>query len=494
VKTKDDKDMDNMILKRSHLRRVSGIQWIRLKAILSTTLLVTASLVIGSAALAADGDKNAWQRLISNPETGAKDFPDALIHGKPTLNFRARVEIADLDRIAGGDLGRSNAYTFRTRLGYGTKPWYGINLYADMENISAAKKDRYWNAVSNNTNSLTPIADPATVTELNQAYLKWDRPDWYNSKLIGGRQRIILDDSRFIGNVGWRQNEQTYDGVVVGSGFGVDDLETSYTYIGAVRRIFGNVDDRVPPNGSTKNWNSNSHLIHGSWGGFKYLKPTVFVYLLDLRNNKDTRPPDATPTHPAQQSSATYGLRLAGAYRFGEEEKWKLGYAGSYAYQTDFGDNPTSYGANYVKLDADIGHDSIGTLGLGWEMLGSDDGDEVFRTPLATLHKFNGWADVFVLNNGGPYGLRDLYVYVAPKLPWKLKTKLVYHYFTSDHGDFYYGNEFDGVISRPITKYMDLLFKAAYFKAKDGPPTSVPSLLPNVGSIYRTTVDFVIKF
>jgi hypothetical protein len=28
-----------------------------------------------------------------------------------------------------------------------------------------------------------------------------------------GRQRILPEDQRYVGGVGWRQNEQTYDGV-----------------------------------------------------------------------------------------------------------------------------------------------------------------------------------------------------------------------------------------------------------------------------------------
>jgi hypothetical protein len=33
---------------------------------------------------------------------------------------------------------------------------------------------------------------------------------------------------------------------------------------------------------------------------------------------------------------------------------------------------------------------------VGYELLGSDNGEYGFATPLATLHKFNGWADQFL--------------------------------------------------------------------------------------------------
>jgi hypothetical protein len=48
------------------------------------------------------------------------------------------------------------------------------------------------------------IADPQT-SELNQLWVSYTGiPD---TEIKGGRQRIIFDDSRFIGNVGWRQME-----------------------------------------------------------------------------------------------------------------------------------------------------------------------------------------------------------------------------------------------------------------------------------------------
>ena len=97
-------------------------------------------------------------------------------------------------------------------------------------------------------------------------------------------------------------------------------------------------------------------------------------------------------------------------------------------------------------------------------MLGSDAGAAQFRTPLATAHKFNGWADVF-LDNGGVGGLRDFYVYLAPKLPCKLSGKLVYHHFRDDVGNDALGNELDVILKRPINEHFSVLTKVAWFTA-----------------------------
>lgn len=86
---------------------------------------------------------------------------------KISLNVRPRMEFADQDGFK-----NSEAYTMRTRLGIGTKPFRGFSGFAEMENIFAIDDDDYFDAVSNNENNKTTIADP-TDTELNQLFLKY---------------------------------------------------------------------------------------------------------------------------------------------------------------------------------------------------------------------------------------------------------------------------------------------------------------------------------
>ena len=54
------------------------------------------------------------------------------------------------------------------------------------------------------------------------------------------------------------------------------------------------------------------------------------------------------------------------------------------------------------------------TAKLGYELLGSDNGQKGFNTPLATLHKFNGCADQFLVTPNT--GLEDIYLSVAGQL------------------------------------------------------------------------------
>ena len=101
----------------------------RLPGVVIAVSLAVASLLVGGPALA-------------EGKTWVAEFWDAFSGGTASLNMRGRIEIADTDTRE-----HSEAYTVRTRLGYGTKPFYGFSVYADFENIAAIKKERYWNVV-----------------------------------------------------------------------------------------------------------------------------------------------------------------------------------------------------------------------------------------------------------------------------------------------------------------------------------------------------------
>lgn len=361
---------------------------------------------------------------------------------KISLNMRARMELADFD-----GLHSSEAYTVRTRLGIGTKPFYGLSFYAEGENTFSFADNEYFDAVESPTGQ-APIADPEN-TEVNQLFLRYQNKDALGLDIKGGRQRIKLDDDRFVGNVGWRQNEQTYDaGLITVSP--VEKLTATYGYIWDVQRIFG---DQGPPN--RRDWDSQSHIIRFAYDGIEGMKIVAFTYLLDFDNSPGN-------------SSNSYGFRVSGKQAL--DGPLSLIYAGSYALQTDAASNPVNYTAHYVAAEGGLNHSDVGTVAVGYELLSSDDGKARFVTPLATAHKFNGWADAF-LNNGGPNGLQDIYFSLAPKLPWGLKGKLVYHHFRSDEGNDSLANEIDFVVKKPINKNLTILTKGAWFDGTSRGPT-----------------------
>jgi len=428
----------------------------------TSLILAFAFVLVGTVSWAEDAPKKA------RPLGAADSFLDNEYY-KIFLDMRQRFGFANRD-----GLDRSEAITLRTRLGIGTKPIAGFSVFAELQNIVSYCKSCYFDAVETPTGD-TPIADP-TNTDLNRLFLRYENEGDKPFKVIAGRQRIVYDDARFVGNVGWRQHEQTYDAGYGETNFGLEALSARYAYVWNVKRIFGDPGG----NPGRADFDSKSHIATLAYDFSKNdrhaPKVEVFAYLLDLHNS--------VPATDGN-SSNTYGFRLTGAWPFSED--WKLGYIASYAHQSDGGSNPTHYNAHYAWISADLGYTPIGFLELGFELLGSDSGDAQFRTPLATAHKFNGFADVF-LDNGGATGLRDFFATVAPKLPWGIKAKFIYHKFWDDDSGNDLGNEYDAVVSKALPHGFSILGKYAYYDASQR--------AQNLGrqNIWRMTVDIGFKY
>ena len=127
-------------------------------------------------------------------------------YGKTLVNMRWRFEKVDQEGINNAD-----AVTIRTRLGYQTPTFFGFSGLVEMENTIPFNSGTY-TAPGVTSNNRAVIADPRN-TELNRAQLSYTGLS--DNTFVLGRQRIILDNWRFIGNVGWRQNEQPFDSITL---------------------------------------------------------------------------------------------------------------------------------------------------------------------------------------------------------------------------------------------------------------------------------------
>ena len=336
---------------------------------------------------------------------------EALNEGKVILNTRLRYGHADQE---GRD--ESDAFTARMQLGYQTSSISGFQALAELEGTHALNGEEEYNPFPQA--GKTVIADPENA-ELNRLQLAWSGAD---SKITLGRQRIILDNHRFVGNVGWRQNEQTYDGITL-SNQSLEDITFYYAWIDQVNRIFG----QDAPAGGMKRFHSNTHLINAAYSGLKIGKLTAYNYHVDLENS-------------AANSSNTFGVSLAGKTTLGDA--YSLSYYGEIAQQSEAGDNATAYDAAYYHINALLSRKPL-TFGLGYEVLGSDNGTSV-KTPLATLHKFNGFADVFLSTPAD--GLQDFYIVGKYALPNNITLAAFYHDYESDAGSMDYGDEWNLVL------------------------------------------------
>ena len=164
-------------------------------------------------------------------------------------------------------------------------------------------------------------------------------------------------------------------------------------------------------------------------------------------------------------SSQTYGIRAVVALPLGKDVKWGL--IGSYARQSDYGRNPTAFAADYALLEGTLDYAGFKAT-AGYELLGSDSGANVaFQTPLATAHRFNGWADKFLTTPAT--GLRDFYAGIGhgwPKLGnmGPLVATFTYHRFYSDRDKIFYGDEYNAQLTLKVSKRLSALLKYADYQ------------------------------
>ena len=118
---------------------------------------------------------------------------------KAYADVRYRIETVDQDGIARSAV----ASTLRARLGVRTREWQGLSAVLEGESVGHVGDERYNDTVNGRTQYPT-VADPKDDS-INQAYLRWR---WRNRfELNVGRQAVNLDNQRWIGSVGWRQND-----------------------------------------------------------------------------------------------------------------------------------------------------------------------------------------------------------------------------------------------------------------------------------------------
>lgn len=353
---------------------------------------------------------------------------------KPILEARLRHETVDQGALD------ADAVTLRLRAGVEAKLG-NLSFLAEGE-TTVAPGDNY-NAFpfaladKQRRPQYSVVADPQNV-ELNRLQVQ------YKSDLgtvTAGRQRINLDDQRWVGSVGWRQNEQTFDALRGEAKLGPVAADLAYAI--SQRTIFG--EDAGPRTAF-----DGDFVLAGVSSKLGPLQGKLFSYLLDYKED-----------FLLANSSQTYGAILAGTIPLGGGRKLAL--RASHARQSDYGDNPFDYAADYWSLEAGTRIAGVNVT-AGWEQLGSDNGRAV-QTPMATLHKFNGWADLFLTTP--PAGLEDAYVSLGmtfdgvKSLPG-LNANVAFHQFDSADGDLEYGTEWDASAGFKIGKFGLLLKYADY--------------------------------
>jgi len=365
-------------------------------------LVLGLCVLVSTGALAAEETEKSDTNLL-----------DAITKGTFKLNLRYRYEDVDQD----GFDKRGQASTFRTMAGYKTGTWKGLEVYLEFEDVrdfgfsndhNNAGAGSLWNDVTDR-----PVIPDAPSTEINQVYLGWSPIKTLPFRF--GLQEIVLDNSRFIGNVGWRQNHQSFEAGRV-EFKGVKNLKLGYSYIGRQHNVLG----------GSQPMNSMHLSAAYTFGKIGTLK--AYGFLLDYEREALWA-----------LNTTTIGAFFDGNAKF--SDTLKLNYRLEYAKQNDT-NNPTRVSADYIRADLGLTVSKV-AFGIGYEVLGGSVEDGKFTSPLATLHKFNGWADKFLATPTN--GLQDLFVSVTATLG-KFKLLGIYHDFSADSGGGKWGTELDAAV------------------------------------------------
>lgn len=351
-------------------------------------------------------------------------------------DLRTRYENADVDNAISAGQALTTRFDLNARANIG-----GIEGLSTFGQIMAVSNYGFNNYAPENA-SYDTIADPNN-SRVTQAYLDYKVN---NTLLRAGRQMVNLDDQRFIGAVNWRQMPQTFLSYSV-----IDQSIHNLTFTGAyVTKRYGVVDAL---SGGTKTVLLNAHYKASS-----QLQLSAYDYMIG-------------------SNSDTLGIMATGKVN-------NIGYTAEVAQQKDASLEYQNRGkptvdALYYRGDVHGNFNGF-IVGAGYESLGEADGNSHgFTTPLATLHKWQGFADAFLgyTASSNTYGLNDATLKVGYASKKTGKFIATYHDFeakkstagtTKDAG-----SELDFLYVKPITKNLKLLGKVALYKAEQNSVTGV---------------------
>lgn len=383
--------------------------------------------------------------VVSSTVVHAEDaFYDALTGGKVSFSARARYETVSDDNPARKD---AEAYTLRTTLGYETGAFHGFKGFIEFEDISELGDEHYdFNPAPQGNNNYSVIADP-DGTEVNQAYLQYNR---FDTEFKLGRQELMYRGTpfhRYIGNIIWRQNHQSFDAFSL-SNTSLADTKISYAYInkinfllgdGANNPVFG-VEDGVI--------HMDSHLFNIQYSGLPFGKLEGYGYFLEYDSNLYQT-----------KSNKTLGLRFSGAQAVNDD--LKIIYTAEYANQDSYKKGTMSDQSYYL---AELGGKYKGWLAKASYEVQEGDGTSSFKTLLGTNHAFQGWADQFLSTPNT--GLEDMYFTITGNV-LGVKLVAVYHDFETDKGSLDAGDEIDLLLQKAFNKHYVVGVKYADYNAGD---------------------------
>ncbi len=402
--------------------------------------------ILASTMIMAEGEITAVEPVAETKSTSDIEiFNNIKFNGE----LRPRYENAD-DSV--NDVANAMTARFALSTAAGLADIEGLSVFGQIIAVTNFDYDEY----APEQAGYATIADPENA-RVTQAYL-----DYKIDKTLFrlGRQMVNLDDERFVGAVDWRQMPQTFMGYTVNN--------TSIENLGLMASY---VTDRY---GITEALSSGTEtaLLHADYQAIQELKLTGYGYLIG-------------------SSSNTYGLMASG-------KAGMVNYIAEAATQQDATMEYETMGkpsvdAMYYRVDVGTVYNGF-IFGVAYESLGeAEDNSHGFTTPLATLHKWQGFADVFLGYTAGStkFGLNDAYAKIGYADPKYGKILGFYHDFSAKESlantvdDA--GSEFDLLYTYDFSAKLNFLAKAAFFS---GESNSVISAAQNDVQRYWVQLDY----
>jgi len=367
----------------------------------------------------------------------------AIQGGKTNFSLKARYESVETPT---NTTGQAKAMTMGYRFGYETGAYHDFAVNVQAQGVWGNKQyGDGQSPTSQATPTLNTVNDPAGVN-LSQAHLIYR--GIADTTIKQGRQVIRYDDDRWVGNVDWRQNWQTYDASSI-TNKSIADTTIQAAYVTNVNRP--STDGALSGNTHMK-----STLVNVNNKSLSFADIVAYNYRLDYTNPDYARASTGGPntfgsTNTTGVKLAKEGIDVAG---------FKLGWTGEMASQKNFKQNTTNYTAKYTNIGVSVGG-SLGKLTAAQEVLGSDNGVGL-QTPLATLFAFNGWADKFLVTPKN--GLKDSYIRGRSNVAG-IVVGADFHQFKSDAGSINLGREVDLIAEKDLDKNFAVGARAARYKA-----------------------------
>ena len=341
--------------------------------------------------------------LSSGVSVQAQSLNDLVKDSSIDLNFRYRVESADVDD---GTKDSALANTLKSRITFNSAEVGGVSLFVQGDSVLHVTED--FNSTENNETDYDTVKDPET-TQINQAYVQYKG---FDTTVKVGNQAINLDNQRHVGSVAFRQDEATFDAVVV--------VNQSIENLTVIAGFSDNVNTITNDNAEI-----DISILNVKYVASPELAATTFFY-----GAEDTD----------GETLDTVGFRAVG-------DVAGIKYEAEVASQDNSATDTTAlyYNFSAAKKVASV------TTKLGYEVFGSDDGEASFATPLGTNHKFLGWSDTY-LNAPGTDGIQDINLSAVAKVSG-IKLVAQYHKFDTVEGSDDLGSEIGLMAAKKFGDY-----------------------------------------